>query len=146
MLTREVPGSPIMDLGTSIVGVLVIIFSALAYKNIRAKRIAEHRRWAMRLFLVANSGWFFRIGLMLWLAIYQGPVGINFETFDGPFLTFLAYAQFLLPLAILQLYFVAQKSSKTSLVIGVASLIFVCALATLLAVAAATMMMWLPKM
>jgi len=96
----------------------------------------------MRLFLVANAVWFFRIGLMLWLMVNQGPVGIDMETFTGPALVFISYAQFLLPLAVLQLYFSAQASQSAYLKFTTSILIFVLALATLAGVAAASMMMW----
>ena len=32
----------------------------------RSRRITEHRRWALRLFMAASAVWFFRVGLMGW--------------------------------------------------------------------------------
>ena len=52
---------------------------------------------------MASGVWFFRVGLMLWVVVNQGPAGFDTETFRGPFLTFLSLAQSLLPLAILEL-------------------------------------------
>jgi hypothetical protein len=37
------------------------------------------------------------------------PVGFDPETFQGPFLTFLSFAQYLLPLAVLELYLLTQN-------------------------------------
>lgn len=142
ILTREIPGDWVMDMGTSSAGILVIVFGFLAYRTARAKSFVQHRKWAMRLFLVANAGWFFRIGLMLWFVINQGPVGIDIETFTGPALVFISYAQFLLPLAILQLYFHAQASTKTNVKVAVSVLILIAAIATLAGVVAASFMMW----
>lgn len=142
IFTREIPGDRVMDLGTSSAGILVLIFSVLAFKTARAKQFAQHRKWAMRLFMVANAGWFFRIGLMLWFVVNQGPVGIDMKTFTGPALVFISYAQFLLPLAMLELYFRAQASRSNGMKLAVSGLIFIAALATLAGVGAASAMMW----
>ncbi len=145
IFTREIPGDLIMDLGTSSAGVLVLLFSALAYMTARSRRFVEHRRWALRLFLVANAGWFFRIGLMLWFVVNQGPVGMDMETFTGPALYFISYAQFLLPLAMLELYLRAQRSENSTFKLGVALLLSISCLATLVGVGAASAMMWFPS-
>jgi hypothetical protein len=142
IFTREIPGNLVMDLGTSSAGLLVLIFSVLSYRTARAKRFSQHRKWAMRLFLVANAGWFFRIGLMLWLVVNKGPVGIDMETFTGPALVFISYAQFLLPLAMLELYLRAQASRNNGLKLAVSGVIFIASLATLAGVGAASAMMW----
>ncbi len=144
IFTREIPGDLIMDLGTSASGVLVWVFSFLAVTAARRGAIVQHRQWALRLFMVANAVWFFRIGLMFWLVVNQGPVGIDMETFTGPAITFIAYAQFLLPLAVLELYFWAQRSRTGLVKYMVASLIFVASFTTLAGVGAASMMMWFP--
>ncbi|QXP44925.1 hypothetical protein FM038_25960 [Shewanella eurypsychrophilus] len=71
--------------------------------------------WAIRLFIVMGGVWFFRIGLMLWLMIHQAPVGFDPKTFEGPFLSFLGFAQYLIPLAVAQLYFAASDSNTNSI-------------------------------
>lgn len=144
IITREIPGDRWMDFGISTAGLLVLVFSALAYKTARAKQFAQHRKWAIRLFMVTNAVWFFRIGLMLWFAVNQGPVGIDMATFTGPALWFIAYAQFLLPLAMLELYFAAQESANRVFKLAIATMIFVAAIATLAGAIAASLMMWFP--
>lgn len=145
IFTREIPGDLVMDLGTSSAGILVLIFSVLTYKTARAKQFVQHRKWAMRLFMVANAGWFFRIGLMLWLVVNQGPVGMDMKTFTGPALVFISYAQYLLPLAMLELYLRAQASRNNGFKLLVSGLILIGALATLAGVGAASAMMWWPR-
>lgn len=145
ILTREIPGDFTMDLGTMSAGFLVLFFSYKAVSTARRKKFVDHRRWALRLFLVANAGWFFRIGLMFWLAANQGPVGIDMETFTGPAVTAISYLQFLLPLAVLELYFFADSSSAKGTKILVAGFIGLCAVVTLAGTAAASMMMWFPR-
>ena len=106
----------------------------------------RHRRWALRLFMVVSAVWFFRIGLMGWLTINQGPVGIDFETFTGPFLNFLNFAQYLLPLAILEFYLRAREGSSPSAQWAVAATIAIATLLTAVGIFAATAGMWLPEL
>ena len=73
----------------------------------------------MRLFLAASAVWFFRIGLMFWF-MTTGGIGIDPETFEGPFLTFMYFAQMAIPLLVLQLYFWAQDSNRAGLKVAAA--------------------------
>ena len=52
-------------------------------------QLKAHREWAIRLFLVVSGVWFFRVFLMLWLTINQGPAGFDIETFQGPALKYI---------------------------------------------------------
>ncbi len=90
--------------GVVLNGLLIIVFAALALRYARARDFRSHRRWALRLFLVVSGVWFFRVGLFFWILINRGPVGFNPDTFAGPALTILSFAQFLLPLAVLETY------------------------------------------
>jgi uncharacterized membrane protein len=91
--------------------VLIIAFGVLAWRAALARNISMHRRWALRLYLVANAQWFFRVGVFAWIIINQGPVGMT-KTTDGPFDRFWAVGCYLLPLAILELYLRAKDSSS----------------------------------
>lgn len=101
------------SIGASLNALLIIIFATLTIKNARAGKIDSHRKWALRTFLMVNGVWFFRIGLMAWFIINQGPAGST-ENLDGPFDKIWAFANFLLPLAVLELYFKAQERSGTA--------------------------------
>jgi hypothetical protein len=87
----------------SLDAVLIIVFAALALRYAIARDIANHRRWALRLFMVANGVWFMRIGYMAWIFLNQGPVGIA-DNGTGLFDLFWAVGCFFLPLALLELY------------------------------------------
>lgn len=126
-------------LGMTLNALLIVAFALLAWRAARARDFATHRRWALRLFLAANGVWFFRVGLMLWLIVFQRPVGFDAKSFTGPFLTTLAFAQFLLPLAVLELYLRSRGAA-------VAALLAVASLATAGGIFGATMGMWLPRM
>jgi uncharacterized membrane protein len=91
--------------------VLIIAFGALAWRAALAGNISMHRRWALRLYLVANAQWFFRVGVFAWIIINQGPVGMT-KAADGPFDRFWVVGCYLLPLAILELYLRAKDSTN----------------------------------
>ncbi|MEO1655459.1 MAG: DUF2306 domain-containing protein, partial [Bacteroidota bacterium] len=90
---REQAGGPLASLGVSLDGVLIILFAILAWRTALKRDFLAHGHWAFRLFLAVNAVWFFRIGLMLWLFINQGPLWFDPKTFTGPFITFLGFAQ-----------------------------------------------------
>lgn len=133
------------DVSVTINALLIFIFSILTIKKAISKKFKAHNRWAFRLFLVANGVWFFRIGLMFWLMIMGGPVGFDPETFRGPFLIFLGFGQYLLPLFIYQLY-LKSKAAKPAGKFLTATLLVICTVITGIGVFAATMGMWLPRL
>lgn len=120
--------------------------ASFAWGHAMARSFDGHRRWALRLFLVAGGVWFFRIGLMLWIVANHGPVGFDPKTFTGPFLTILSFAQFLLPLAIAQLCFHAQDRRSARGQLAMAGVLGAATLMTAGGVAAAAAIMWLPHL
>ena len=93
-------------LSTSLNGVFILTFAAFALRNAMARKIDAHRRWAMRLYLVSNAQWFLRIGFFAYFAI-GGAAGLK-VSFSDPFFTFWTWGCYLAPLAVLQIYFLAQ--------------------------------------
>ncbi|CAM5624209.1 DUF2306 domain-containing protein [Rhodanobacter lindaniclasticus] len=133
-------------LGVSLNALLILGFAAAAWRCARARRFDAHRRWALRLFLVVSGVWFFRVGLMGWIVLNGGPVGFDPDNFTGPTLSVLAFAQTLLPLAVLQLYLHAQRHDSPRFRLAVATGLGVLSLLMLLGIVAATAFMWLPQM
>lgn len=84
----------------SLNGVLILLFVFLALANVLAKNIPAHRRWAMRLFMVANGVFFLRLMVSAWLVIMQKSPGVLFHVME--------FASYLLPLAVLELYLRAR--------------------------------------
>lgn len=125
---------------------LIVAFAALAWRHARARRYDAHRRWALRLFMAVSGVWFFRIGLMFWIVVNQGPVGFDPKSFTGPALTTLAFAQFLLPLALLEAYLRARAGHSPRAQLAAAGALGVCTLAMAVGIAAASALMWLPRM
>lgn len=94
---------------TTINGVLILFFAAMALRLAMKRRIDEHRQWAMRLFIAVNGVWFFRVMIMAWLILNQGPRWNN-QTLSGPADLALSYGSYLLPLLGLELYFAGTRS------------------------------------
>ena len=141
--TRDGAGELAMQVGISLNGVLILVCAAMAWRLALEKRFDAHRRWAMRTFLLVSGVWFFRVGLMAWVLANQGPVGIG-EDFDGPFVRFLAFGCYLIPLAGLELYFRAARAGAASKLIT-AGVVSGMTLVMALGIVGAMMGMWLPR-
>lgn len=143
--TRPLFGSLLSSVGTSTDGVLIIVFAGIALRYAIARDIRTHRRWALRLFMVASGVWFLRVGLNLWLFL-TGGVGIEFKTFTGPFIDFNSFAQFLLPLAVLELYFHSRDRAGAHGQLAMAIGLFGLTILMAIGIFAAAMNMWLPRL
>ncbi len=140
----ETAGDLPQNLGITLDAILILGFAMVAIRAARRRDFRAHRRWALRLFLVVNAVWFFRIGLSLWLMLHQRPVGFDPDTFSGPFLTFLAFSQTLLPLLILEGYLRARDGGSVSARATMAGVLGISALLTAGGIFAATMILWKP--
>ncbi len=123
--------------------VLILTFATLAIRTARARNITAHRKWALRAYLMVNGVWFFRVGFMAWIMINQGPVGST-ENLDGPFDLFWSYANFLLPLAVLELYLYTQNRAGARGKYAMAGGLFLLTLLMGLGIVAAFLFMWKP--
>ncbi len=128
-------------------GILLLTIAAIALKHALNKSFVQHRKWAMRLFIQANAIWFFRVGLMFWIAINDGKiVGFDEHTFQGPVITFLSFAQYALPLLILELYFYAQSQRSGIIKFATASILLLLTGVMAIGIFAASFFMWFPAM
>jgi tetratricopeptide (TPR) repeat protein len=141
---RIAPGDASLHTANAISAMLIILFAALALRAALARDFKTHRRWALRLFLVVSGSWFFRIGFFLSFFLHGGPFGFDPTTFSGPLLTFWGFAEYLLPLAVLELYLRAQEQSGALLRVTTATLVFVLTLAMGTGIFAVTMASWVP--
>jgi len=140
----RVVGGPAHRLAIDINAVLMMLCVVMAWRYALARDFATHRRWALRLFLLVNGTWFFRIGLMFWILVNQGPVGFDPKTFTGPFITFLAYANYVVPLAVLEIYLRAQRGGGASGRLAIAGGLVVLTVAMGVGIFGATVGLWLP--
>ncbi len=144
--TRGTVGGDAQAVAITINALLIMGCAIMTVRHAIGRRFDMHRQWALRLFLVVSGVWFFRIGLMFWIAVNQGPVGFDPHTFRGPTLVALAFGQYLVPLTILELYFRAQRSRSSIFRISMAGTLFGLTLATTAGIVAAFLFMWLPKL
>jgi hypothetical protein len=135
--------SVISAIAISINGLLILIFAVIAWRHALKRRFEAHRLWAMRTFMVVSGVWFLRVGLMGWVVINQGPVGMT-KTMSGPADIALTFGSYLIPLAILELYFAAQRSTKSLPKITAAALVGVASLYTAVGVFGTIAFMWGP--
>jgi len=131
-------------LASTLNAILIWLFAGLALRFAMARNFKTHRRWALRLFLVVSGSWFYRIALFLTFMIFKGPVGFDPTTFTGPLITFMGFANFLFPLAVLEIYFLAQDRPGTLRRIATAGLLFVLTIVMIAGLFAVTMAVWVP--
>lgn len=138
-------GGPTDHFIISINAVIILVCSYYTIRNAVKRKLAIHNRWAVHLVLGMSGVRLFRVFLMLWLVINQGPVGFDPDTFTGPFLTTLAIAVYVFPQVIVWWYFQARDAG-TAAPKWIFSAVLLCiTLGMLVGVFAATMGMWLPR-
>lgn len=143
--TRGTIGGPVGHITISVNALLMMTCALMALHHVRAGRIDIHRRWALRLLVLASGVWFFRIWLNFWMYIAGGPVGFDPRTFEGPFLTFLYIAVYVGPLVILEVYLRAGESENARIRTATASGLFALTLAMCLGIFMTMTNMWLPR-
>jgi hypothetical protein len=144
--TRHSIGDRVSQITISVDGVLILVFAVLALRAVLAGHIAEHRRWALRLFMAASAVWFFRVALMGW-AMLTGGWGIDWKSFTGPFLYALGVGQYLLPLAMLEWYFRCQhRDAGPNMQRAFVGTLLPLTAFMAIGIVAATLGMWLPRM
>jgi uncharacterized membrane protein len=135
-----------VHLGSTLNAVLIWLCGGMALRYALARDFKTHRRWALRLFLVASASWFFRIGFFLSFLIFKGPFGFDPTTFRGPFLTFMSFAQCLIPLAVLEIYLRAQDRPGALRRMATAGMLFVVTLVMGAGLFAVAMAQWVPQL
>jgi len=107
---RGAHGGVIGALGNGLNAVLIMGFSAMAWRTAWQRDFRAHKQWALRAFLMVSGVWFFRIGYGLWVLLTGfTAVGMNADL-TGPFDRFVMFAHSLLPLLILEFYFYAKQA------------------------------------
>lgn len=110
-LVRGTSLSAVSSVAILLDGVLILIFAGMAWRHAVKRRFEQHRLWAMRTFMVVSGVWFLRVGIMGWVLVNQGPVGMT-DSLSGPADVVLTFGSYLIPLALLELYFAAGRSAN----------------------------------
>lgn len=140
---KGLPGSTLLHIAVWISAGLIIFCAAMALRFALARDFRTHRRWALRLFLVASGSWTFRVGFSLTVLLF-GPIGFDAPTFGGPLPVFWSFAEYLLPLAVLELYFFAQDRPTALRRFATAGLLFVLTLGMGAGIFAVAASQWIP--
>jgi Predicted membrane protein (DUF2306) len=138
-------GDVSQHIGGTVNALLMWLCAGMALRYALAHDFKTHRRWALRLFIVVSASWFIRIMFVLWFMIFRGPVGLDTTTFTGPLPTILSYAQYLIPLAVLEIYLRAQDRPGVLRRLATAGMLFVLTLAMAAGLFAVTMTAWVPQ-
>jgi len=136
--------SELGSIGITLNGILIIVAATMAWRYALKKQFNTHMRWAIHAFLLINGVWFFRLYLMAWYVINQGPNG-NSPNIDGPVDIFLSFACYALPMLVAECIFWAQRQKQASKKWAVTALTSLGVLTTLIGVIAAILMMWIPR-
>lgn len=83
IVTKGTIGGTVMDIGFGLYGVLMIVATIETFRHARARRMALHRAWALRLFALAIGSWLYRMDYGFWLLLTDGAA--HTKTFRGPF-------------------------------------------------------------
>lgn len=132
-------------IGSAVNAILIWLCAAMALRYAMARDFKTHRRWALRLFMVVSASWFYRLAFFLTLVVFKGPIGFDPSTFTGPFPTFMSFAQYVFPLAILEIYLRAQDRPGALRRMATAAMLFVLTLVMGAGILAVTMAIWAPQ-
>ncbi|REL36874.1 DUF2306 domain-containing protein [Thalassotalea euphylliae] len=100
-------------IGTTINGFLILLFAYFTVRNAINRDIKTHRKWALRLFVVSNAQWTLRVGTFSYL-ITGNLLGTK-PAFGDLFFSLWTFGCYLLPLAVLQLYFFATEKHSQAI-------------------------------
>jgi hypothetical protein len=142
---RRGVGDVTQHMAITVNAVLILVTAVLTVRTAIARRFAEHRKWALRLYLMVSGVWFFRVGLMFWLVVNRAPVGFNMKTFSGPFLTILAWLVYAGTLGFLEVYLRAYDSPRPAVKVAAAIMVACTTIVMAVGIFAATMGMWIPR-
>ncbi|MBR9793049.1 MAG: DUF2306 domain-containing protein [Gammaproteobacteria bacterium] len=142
-----VTGSRLSDLGAlgvTLNGLLIPVMVYFAWRYAVQRDFARHQRFAVHAFILINGVWTFRLLLMGWFMLNQGPQG-NSANLDGPADVILSFASYLLPMLIAELIFRARERNTVASRVTAIIAVGIAILITLIGTVAATMMMWGPR-
>lgn len=137
-------GDLTQHLGGSGNAVVIWLCAGMALHYALARNFRTHRRWALRLFMATSASWFYRIVFFLMFLIFRRPVGFDPTTFTGPFPSFMGFGSYLIPLAILEIYFRTQDRPGAGRRLAMAAGLVVLTLAMVAGLFAVTMAVWVP--
>ncbi len=142
-----VTGSRLSDLGAlgvTLNGLLIPVMVYFAWYYALKRDYSRHQRFSVHAFILINGVWTFRLLLMGWFMLNQGPLG-NSANLDGPADIILSFASYLLPMLIAELIYKAREHNTLVLQVAAIVAVGIAIIITIMGTVAATMMMWGPR-
>jgi hypothetical protein len=132
------------SLSNTIATALIVLFATLALRNALARNIAVHRRWALRLFLVASAVWFARLGI--WGTGVVAPAfGVEFKPIMMQVVAIMDVLKIAVPLAVCELFFWAQGRAGPNGKFATAAVLLLTTLVTAVGIYGAATLVWWPR-
>lgn len=141
-LIRPAFGGPVNAVLQSVNGLAILLCAGLAWRAAIGRDYASHRRWATRLFLMVSGVWFLRVMMIAW-AIPTGGLGLG-EALDGPAGRAAMLGQTVLPLAIYQLYLMAEASPSAPAKYLMGTALILLTVIMIAGILGVSFVMWLP--
>jgi hypothetical protein len=101
-------GGTVMDLGFGLYGALTVLAAVQAWRHGRARRLEQHRAWALRLLALAIGSWLYRMDYGIWLML-AGGAG-HAKDFSGPFDHVMAFFFYLPNLLVVEAWLRARRT------------------------------------
>ncbi len=133
------------QIGTSLNGLLIILFAIKTVRYAMARQISIHRQWALRLFIAVAGVWFFRVIRGFWMFIHDGQSPGSNGNLTGPFDLILNFAGYLVPLLILEVYFLVKAKGGTQAQLVMAASLLVLTSAMGIGIYQAALIFWIPN-
>jgi predicted membrane protein DUF2306 len=128
--TRKTFGGILVnDISVSLDAVLIMVFAAMALRYAIARKFDVHRRWALRTFMAVSGVWFTRV-IYSFLGAVMGEIPGVTDDMTGPTNIVVGFASYLVPLGVLELYFLAKRSPSPVAKFATATVVLVAAVAT----------------
>ena len=138
-------GDLAQHLGSSLMAVLIMLCAVMALRYAMARDFKTHRRWALRLYLVVSGSLFIRATIFLSLVLNHGAFGFDPTSLTGPFLTFVTFAQYMVPIAVLEIYLHMKDRGTAPGRFAVAAGLFLVTIALGAGILAVTTGVWIPN-
>ncbi|MFC5412416.1 DUF2306 domain-containing protein [Larkinella bovis] len=123
-------GGWVMDAGFSLYGLLMLVAGLQTYRYAVARKLDEHRAWALRLYALAIGSWLYRMDYGFWLLLADG-LG-HTSSFSGPFDRVMAFFFYLPNLVVAEAFIRARSYQASPFLRIVSSLILLAATGFLL--------------
>jgi hypothetical protein len=140
---RGTVGGPGMSAGFALYGALMAVAAEETVRHAMARRLAQHRAWAIRLFALAIGSWLYRMDYGFW-RLLAGGVG-HTKRFDGWFDMIMVFWFYLPNLAVAEFFIQGRQRNASASIKIVATLVLsTVAACLLLATTMITFLGWGP--